>query len=94
VSLIFNLASLGGSRETMAEIFGRKFHCATLLSELALSDSDHPSTMNGPLFGNAGGGVSGLGQMGDAQAAAAARNVSFTVDQECFHWDRRDVSFS
>jgi hypothetical protein len=32
--------------------------------------------MNGPLFGNTGGSGSGFGQMGDAQAVAAAKNVS------------------
>lgn len=32
--------------------------------------------MNGPLFGNIGGGGSGMGQIGDAQAVAAAKNVS------------------
>jgi len=32
--------------------------------------------MNGPLFGNTAGGGSGLGQIGDAQAVAAAKNVS------------------
>ncbi len=35
--------------------------------------------MNGPLLGNMGGGGSGLGQIGDAQAMAAAKNVSLML---------------
>jgi hypothetical protein len=37
------------------------------------------STMNGPLFGKTLGGDPGLGQNVDAQAVAAAKNVSFAI---------------
>jgi hypothetical protein len=49
--------------------------------------------MNGPLFGNTGGGGSGLGQMGDAQAVAAAKNVSPTVKQESYKAKSRAKAF-
>jgi hypothetical protein len=64
---------------------GRNISREDIASQLVItqstSNSELPSTMNGPLFGNTGGGSSGLGQMGDAQAVAAAKNVSPTVNQ-------------
>lgn len=50
--------------------------------------------MNGPLFENVGGGGPGLGQMGDAQAVAAAKNVSLTADQERCQGKSHDLDFS